>query len=725
MLSGAALLSTAPSVFTFNKYLHKMRKTLLSLALGAAVLATAGSASAKVTYTVTPVSDEVYQMRKAISVNMGDVVVDENFEDFLSGDPDNPDWEHKLCSHYQDSNIAPSMTHGAQWSGHNVYMAGGCAALFNLNPQDPAYIDTPKMDYSGTITVTFLAKAIPTSWEQEDEDGVTRKHTFTNTTVMVRLATEDYDEFDFGPDAELDSGNFFMLPFYPKNGWCEVRIEFDNYSAYNDAFFEIASAGHLLVDDVRITQSVDKFIGSPVFQGFTAATEDSFTVSFTPVRRAFGYYCYLYELDGYDEDGNPQYKTVVIPENLFTPEDLAAIEAEGMTAEEYLLMMAEQMGMSYEDLMGMLIREKPYNNFGDIDDNGSKLYTFTYNHLDPDKQYYFDIRCHYYTTFSPENIRPVEVVGSPENLAATEVKEDSFTANWSKISKAEGYTVDLYGVNECMEDEDRFVVFQEDFDATGYLTDAESINNPETTGPESDIVFDDLTSTPGWTFGNDDYILLVKGKAGLGVDDYGCYRLTSPAFFVGNADKATLALCVESPIENYEVRIRFAGKVYALQADGNKLEGEIELPTLGLQETDFAISGPDNAPIFIDYISVMQPLKKGARTFTWLSREETDVETTSFTFTDLDPEAYDMYAFRANAWKGSGRNMLTSFEGSRMLVNLKSGESQAVAVEEIEAGEAAVEIERYTLDGRKVNGPVPGVNIVRYSDGTVRKVMVK
>lgn len=700
-----------------------MRKTLLSLALGAAVLASAGSASAKVTYTVTPLSDEAYKMRKALSINKADIVVDENFEAFLSGDEENPDWDHRLCSHYDSELIAPSLTHGAQWKGHNVYMAGGVAALRNLNPMDPAYINTPMKDYSGTVTVSFLIKAIPTTWQQEDENGEIHNMSFTNTTVMTCLRTDDYDtEFDFGPDTELEDGfNFFTLPFYPEHGWQEVKIEFDNYSAYNDAYFEIVSAGNLLVDDIRITQSVDKFIGSPVFQGITAATEDSFTVSFTPVNHSFDYCCYLYELDGYDEDGNPNYKTVVVLENLFSEEDIKQIEAMGMTLEEYLLMLAEEMGMSYDELLDELVLDKPYNYYGDVREDGSKLYTFTYNHLDPTKQYYFDIRSHYYKTFSPENIQPANFIGSPENLAATDVKEESFTANWSKISKAEGYTVDLYGVNECQEDEDNFVIFQEDFDATEALTDAESINNPETTGPESDIVFDDLTSTPGWTFGNDDYILLVKGKAGLGVDEDGCYRLTSPTMFVGNADKATISLCVESPIDNYELRIRFGGTVYSMQVEGNKAEGEIILPTNGLEETDFAISGPDEAPIFIDYITVMQPLKKGARTFTWLGREETDVETTSYTFTDLDPEAFDMYAFRANAWMGQ----LNSLDGGRMLVNLKSGESQSVAVEEIEAGEAAVEVERYTLDGRKVNGPVPGVNIVRYSDGTVRKVMVK
>lgn len=59
------------------------------------------------------------------------------------------------------------------------------------------------------------------------------------------------------------------------------------------------------------------------------------------------------------------------------------------------------------------------------------------------------------------------------------------------------------------------------------------------------------------------------------------------------------------------------------------------------------------------------------------------------------------------------------------LYGLKSGSSQFATQKEIQLVPEAVEVERYTLDGRRVNGPVPGVNIVRYSDGSVLKVMVK
>ena len=707
-----------------------MRKALLTTALATATLLTVNAAPFKV--TVTPLGEKPDDYaQKAPSVSKADVIVNEDFSGFIHGETLDVDkWGSMLCNHYESEDIDPALTHGAQWRGHNVREAGGCAGLFDINVQDPAYINTPKMDYSGSVTVTFLARSLLTEWEEEDENGEPKKWHFSSTTIMMRMCTDDYsDRFDYGSDDVTDgAGNFDSFPIYPNQGWCEIKIEFDNYSAYNDAFLQIAAAGHLLVDDIKITSSVDKFIAAPVFKGFTGATENSFTISFESVRKAYNYYTYLYEMDGKDEDGNPIYKTVIIPENLFGPEELEQIAQMGMTVQQYLEFMAEQMGISLDELMGMLAMEKPYNNFGKVEhEDGTNLYTFTYTNLDPTKQYYFDIRSHYYLTFSPENIRPVEVVGTPTNLDATNISPTGFTANWSPITQCDGYTVDLYGVNEVKEDVDNFIIFEEDFDATEALTDATDIANPDVTGEDSDITFDDLTSSPGWKFGNDDYILLVKGKAGLGADEYGCYRLTSPNMYVAGADKATISLSVESTIKNYEVRIRFAGKVYSLQVEGNKFEGEFELPTFGMKETNFAISGPDEASIFIDYISVSQPLKKGALTFTWLGREETDKETLSYDFKDLDADRFDRYAFSANAFRGEGEKRMSSFDGDRMTIDLKNGtsSSQSSDVEEALAPVEVVEVARYTLDGRLIDAPVKGINIIRYSDGSVRKVMVK
>lgn len=711
-------------MFSLIQILFIMRKQLLVCAVA---LSTVIGLSASPKVTVTPLGDYPAD-RPERSISQADVIVNENFEGFTAGSPDSPDWGNKLCVGYSngDESIDPALTHGNQWYGHDVCQAGGAAALYNINAQAPAYIKTPKMDYSGSIKITFLVKALKTTWQQEDENGELKTVGYTSSTLLLYMGNENDYPFDFGDSQEINENGFMKnFPIFPNQGWCEVTIEFDNYSAYHDSFFEIASVGHILIDDVRITQSIDKFIASPVFKGFTAASETSFTVTFESVRKSSNYYLYLYELDGYEEDGTPIYKTVMPYSFLFSPEDLEYIAEIGMTPEEYIQMMADDYGMTVDELMEMLIPGKPYNNVGTVDSvEGKNLYSFEYTDLDPTKQYYFDIRSHYYKTFSPENIRPVDVIATPVNLPATNITTSAFTANWEPVSKADGYYVDLYGANMAEEDTEDFVIFEEDFDATYALTDATNINNPDVTGRDSDIVFDDLTSSPGWDFANN-YILLVQGMAGLGVDAYGSFLLTSPNIYVWNSDKAKIALRVEAPYENYSFHIRFADTIYQINVEGKVFEDVIELPTCGMSECNLGISGPDEFPIFIDYISISQNLKAGQFAYTWLGRSETDKDNTSFDFEELDNEAFGYYAYYASAFKGEGNERIVSFENGRMVVDLNNGSSQFANLHQIKVADNLVEVERFTLDGTRISAPVKGVNIIRYNDGSTRKVIVK
>ena len=49
----------------------------------------------------------------------------------------------------------------------------------------------------------------------------------------------------------------------------------------------------------------------------------------------------------------------------------------------------------------------------------------------------------------------------------------------------------------------------------------------------------------------------------------------------------------------------------------------------------------------------------------------------------------------------------------------------STAISSVEDGAEAHEVARYTIDGKRISKPQTGVNVVRYSDGTVKKVVVK
>lgn len=46
-------------------------------------------------------------------------------------------------------------------------------------------------------------------------------------------------------------------------------------------------------------------------------------------------------------------------------------------------------------------------------------------------------------------------------------------------------------------------------------------------------------------------------------------------------------------------------------------------------------------------------------------------------------------------------------------------------VDSIDETSGTVEVERFDLSGRRLSTPVMGINIVKYSDGSVKKVLVK
>lgn len=51
--------------------------------------------------------------------------------------------------------------------------------------------------------------------------------------------------------------------------------------------------------------------------------------------------------------------------------------------------------------------------------------------------------------------------------------------------------------------------------------------------------------------------------------------------------------------------------------------------------------------------------------------------------------------------------------------------SELTAIDGVETDENAVEVARYTIDGRMISAPESGINIVKMSDGTVKKVVVR
>ncbi|MDE5877753.1 MAG: hypothetical protein K2H47_09710 [Muribaculaceae bacterium] len=657
------------------------------------VLASALPVAAEVQVTILPEGETAPAPAPARIMSTADVLCEEDFSNFTEGTEDEPEFGVMIANN--GSTIEDFRTSSPGWLGHKVFEAGGCCALQTYDPYNQAYITTPAGDYSGSVRVTFRAKYLITEWENEDGS----KHRWTGSTIRVALDNESKRTFE----TSEGTNDLASLRLYLDQGWCEVTVDFDNYSAFNDAHIVFSTDDSVLIDNIKITSSVDNFIASPNILAVRDITETSFTIDFEPVRKAYNYYIMLYTCEGTDpETGEPIYIPVL------DKDSMAYLEQLGITVKEYL----QQAGMSPDD---------PYLMLSIVQAHEPK--TFTYTDLNPEQEYYFAVRSHYLTTFSEPRIQPLPNLPTPIPTEAESITDNSFLARWNPIVKADNYDVNLYGVQTAPEDTKDFIVFEESFDKTSLFTDCTDLWDPyiadeNTTG----ITVADLVTNPGWT--TDDYMGL--GFYGLLNKGMVCFTdpVTTPAFFCGSGDEIYVHLTMVAPDPEFRFTLTFAGQKYTVNVEEEIYDDYIMLPTNGLKEGRLTITAGGMNPVYIDEIAIGVDVKKGDMACTLL-QQVNNITECEYTFAGLDKSLYDMYAYGVSAVRSEDGKR--SVESERMLVDLNSGTSVTSVGTGIDESLSTdkIEVARYALDGTKLDAPVKGINIIRYSDGSTRKVIVR
>lgn len=659
-----------------------MNKSLLTLGIA---VATSLSGMAEVKVTVTPLGENRHvDLPMKAQSNATEYLIREDFSGLTAGSEEAPDFDNPLGL-TTSPQFDPDLFGGMEWQGYRAYSAGGAVAMRTFDPASMACVSTPRMDYSGSVKVSFLMKYLPVSWEDE-ETGQTMY--WPSSTVYLLLGNDRNKEMD------VDGGEMLSeTHIYRDWGWTKVEVEFDNYSAYNDSYLAFYCVDGVILDDIEVASSVDNFIAAPAMSGIKDITETSFTATWEPVHKAYTYWTYLYSYEGDDENGDP------ILRPCFDPDTKEMIANYGMTEDDYI----EYYGA-----------DSPYLTYSSgITFNKPTECVFC--DLDPEKEYYYAIVARYMFTNSEKKLVKADVIAAPRVHEAADITKDSFTAVWDPIAKADNYEVSLFGVDEVTEDTEGFVIFNEDFDKVSDFTDCEDIYDPEFITRDMGITLDDLTTVPGWD-GTLLDMCLVKGM--LGLDDWS-FKLYSPTINVSGSDLVTLSLNIVSPNSTFDVYFNFCGVTYQMTGNNGVLEGSWEIPTNGESNAEFWIAA-DEAFIFIDYIQLSQDLKKGDFVTTFLGKKFTENKETSMSFSNLSKDAYTYYGYTVRSFKGN----TYSEPSERMLVNLNTGGSHS-GVEALDTPAEVVEIERYNLQGQRLNEPVKGVNVVRYSDGSVRKIMVK
>ena len=99
-----------------------------------------------------------------------------------------------------------------------------------------------------------------------------------------------------------------------------------------------------------------------------------------------------------------------------------------------------------------------------------------------------------------------------------------------------------------------------------------------------------------------------------------------------------------------------------------------------------------------------------------------DVPTTgelAFDYTDISSATLHVPAASVEKYQ-----TIVPWSGFGTIVAL-TDEDIANAIEEVKASKATTEIARYDIHGRKLNTPQRGINIIRYSVGKAKRVVVK
>lgn len=366
--------------------------------------------------------------------------------------------------------------------------------------------------------------------------------------------------------------------------------------------------------------------------------------------------------------------------------------------------------------------EDPYK-FYDVADEGS--YTFT--DLDPETEYYYAVRSHFMDLWSKSDTYHAFGVATPDVAKATDIDaaEGSYTANWIAAPKADSYTVYNYGVYTAQKDETAHVILKDDFSKVNAdVTEATSYSDLEALGNDVVTTFDEVTEQPGWTG--------VTNAAAQGM--LGCAKITTtlpyletPIMYLANNDKYNVYLKAYGyPGDQLIITTTKANYALDFVAGDDNATGVIDgLFTFegGSADEQLLFSTYNCLPFALDEIAVTQDVKKGDRVYTLLGQQMVDGDKTSCTFTDLESDGE--YAYNVMSHFTFDGSSTASTPSGYMLVDMKSGTSTNGIVSPAGNTSEAKVVARYNAAGQKIDHAQKGLNILRMSDGSVRKVVVK
>lgn len=350
---------------------------------------------------------------------------------------------------------------------------------------------------------------------------------------------------------------------------------------------------------------------------------------------------------------------------------------------------------------------------------------YTFTGLDSIADYFYTVKAHYIMQYSEPELQFAFGVTAPDLLPATDITATSYTANWSAAPKATRYLVNNYGVFTATKDITGNTVLTEDFSGVNSeATTSTDPYNPEEVGNDDAISLDSYMKNTGWTGAG---TTLCQGMIGAAQgSSVGATYVKSAPMYLDNADNFSIKIKAYGTTGEALV-LKTNNKKYAIyfESSDNSKNGTIDntyiIPDRSkTQEIYFYTAG--STAFMLDDIAVSQDIKKGSKVYTLLSSKEVTADSLKYNFGGLDKYTYEGYAYALTSYYDlDGETAESTMNGYQPVTLLG-----ASGINNVTSNEAAVkEVARYNLSGIKLPAPVPGLNIVKYSNGKVAKVFVK
>lgn len=636
------------------------------------------------------------------------MLIDEDFSKITAGSETDPDLSFNINSCEGEppddiffSCVKPEYTHQSGWGSYMVYPAGGALYFHNEHPDGyAAHLNPPLFDASdcnGTFFVRFRARL-----------------TEPNPTYKgLGISTQDATD----PD-NVQYISFNTMSGMTSTEWQTYEMRLDGGTKKTRLIFREEYGTGVLIDDIQIYQ-LKKTIESPKVLHYLYYNGTSFRPRWNKVEGATKYYVNVFESDAVGTVG----KSIV--SDLETADTICTVRG-----------------------------------------------------LTPGVYYRYNVAASDGTTRSLASRNMVLNDILAPSLNDVNIAGGEYTATWEEVPGALFYNYYVYA-DRTADADGEFALIDEDF--TG-ITDAGGL-----TGYTNDLTGDQVNWTPGNepdTWRSRPYSSPLGTKmAGYYANNWialdGGYVFLDGWFYFNDQKEDVKDPETDDDVKEYS---KFETPVLDLTADGGKLKvsaslwgmpdidvvnthkkyptnANIALVTFdavlnqyvetechhfdlsekwsdvsceftkGTEDSKIVIYTTDGpGVVYIDNFKVTQQLKKGD-SFASCIACQTGLQSPSANVTLPEGAEQTNLYHRAIAVTEHESKVLSRtyyyFSGPTELTQFHEGTgATAIAGTQASAGSATA-VARYAADGTLLAAPVKGVNIIKMSDGTTRKVVVK